>query len=293
MKFLAILIAVSIELYVLQVQHWRQLGWFGRYTDAMLGLIKKLPFREGSGGVFLVILPIILAVVVIQFGLEYQYASNKVWVFLELFISTVVLIYCMGPRDPIRMVDEYMSAMERTDIRAAQAQAEQLLGHIITEPVEEYAVRLKETLLLRVNENIVGPLFWFVLIGPVGAVLFRLACELKLRFAHLPGGFATACQELYQIVTWLPARVCALGYAFAGSFVDTVSNWQRVSDLWLADSEKFLIRSGLGAVGDTQEEEEEQSALQNLANVLALVKRTVLILIVLLAIMIIVGLINA
>ncbi len=292
MKFIAILIGVAMELYVMQIQQMRQFGWFGRYTDSMLRAMQSLAWREGPVGVLLVILPVVLLVAAAQFSLDYQSASNNLWILLELGFSAAVLIYCMGPRDPIRMVDEYMNAMERGDIRSAQAQAEHLLGQVITEPVEEYAARLKEILLLRVNDNIIGPLFWFVLAGPVGAVLFRLSCELRLRFSYINGGFATACHDLYFILTWLPARITALGYAFAGSFVDTVANWQKVSDLWSTDSEKFLVRSGLGSVGDVQDEDEEFSALQSLANVLAMVKRTVLILIVLLAIMIIVGLIT-
>lgn len=293
MKFLAILIGVAVELYVLQVQQWRQFGWFGRYTDAMMRAMQSLPAREGPVGVVLTLLPILVSFVLVQYVLDVQYATNKSWAVLELVFGAVVLVYCMGPRDPIRMVDEYLNAMERADIRSAQAQAELLLGQVITEPVEEYASRLKETLLLRVNDNIIGPLLWFFLIGPVGAVLFRLSCELRNRYGYLPDGFAKGCRDLYQIVAWLPARVCALGYAFAGSFVDTVANWQKVSDLWYADSEKFLIRSGLGAAGDVQEEEEDQSALQSLADVLTLVKRTVLILIVLLAVMIIIGIIHS
>jgi AmpE protein len=292
MKFLAILIGVGVELYVMQVQQWRQFGWFGRYTDSMIRGMQNLTWREGPIGVLIVILPVVLLVALLQFTLDYQTSINKLWLLLELLFSVVVLIYCMGPKDPIRMVDEYMNAMERGDIRSAQAQAEHLLGQVITEPVEEYAARLKEILLLRINDNIIGPLFWFVLAGPVGAILFRLSCELRLRFSYITGGFATASHDLYLILTWLPARITALGYAFAGSFVDTVANWQHVSDLWATDSEKFLVRSGLGSVGDVQDEDEEFSALQSLANVLAMVKRTVLILIVLLASMIIVGLIN-
>ncbi|MBI3560295.1 MAG: regulatory signaling modulator protein AmpE [Gammaproteobacteria bacterium] len=292
MKFLAILIGVAMELYVLRLQQWRQFSWFSRYTDAMLRLMQSLTSREGPLGVLLVILPPVIVISALQFGLDYQYYVNKLWVIFELGFSTLLLVYCMGPRDPIRMVDEYINAMERGDVRAAQAQVEQLLGRIVTEPVEDYAPRLKEILLLRVNDNIIGPLFWFVLIGPVGALLFRLSCELEMRFGHMTGGFTAASKDLYRIVSWLPARICALGYAFAGSFVDTIANWQRVSDLWSIDNEKFLIRSGLGAVGDIHDEDEDFSALQSLANVLALVKRTVLILLVLLAVMIIVGLIT-
>ncbi len=293
MKFLAILVGVAVELYVLQVQQLRQFGWFARWTDLLLRNLQRLPGMDGRVGVLVIILPMVFLVLFLDFELAKMIEVNRSYLLFGFLFYTAVLIYGMGPKDPIRAVDDYMNCIEHADLRTAQVRAEQVLGQVITEPAVEYAARIKEMLLIRVNDNIVGPIVWFVLIGPVGVVLFRLSCELKDRFSSLPGGLALASQELYYIVAWLPARVCAMSYAFAGSFVDTVANWRHVSDLWMADSNTLLVRSGVGSVGDVHEQEDEElSALQSLANVLAMVKRSVLILITLLAVMIIVGLFN-
>jgi membrane protein required for beta-lactamase induction len=293
MKFLAILVGVAVELYVLQIQQVRQFGWFARWSDFLMRNLQRLPMMDGRIGVLVIILPIVFLVLYLDYELGRMIELNKMYSVFGFLFYSAVLIYGLGPQDPIRTVDDYMDCVEHADLRTAQVRAEQVLGQVITEPVAEYAARIKEMLLIRVNDNIVGPIVWFVLIGPIGVVLFRLSCELKERFTGMQGGLALASQELYLIVAWLPARVCAMSYAFAGSFVDTVANWRHVSDLWLADSNTLLIRSGMGSVGDVNEEEDEEiSALQSLANVLAMVKRSVLILITLLAVMIIVGLFN-
>lgn len=293
MKFLAILVGVAVELYVLQVQQLRQFGWFARWTDLLMRNLQRLPGMDGRVGVLVIVLPLVFLVLYLDYALAKAIEADTLFSIFGFLFYTAVLIYGLGPRDPIRAVDDYMNCVEHADLRTAQVRAEQVLGQVITEPVAEYAARIKEMLLIRVNDNIVGPIVWFVLIGPVGVVLFRLTCELKDRFSTLQGGLAFASQELYHIVAWLPARVCAVSYAFAGSFVDTVANWRHVSDLWMADSNTLLVRSGVGSVGDVNEQEDEElSALQSLANVLAMVKRSILILITLLAVMIIVGLFN-
>ena len=127
----------------------------------------------------------------------------------------------------------------------------------------------------------------------MGAVLFRLTCLLKENQKKETDDFADACRELYQIMIWLPARICVLSYAVAGSFVETMSYWNGLSDLWLRDSEEFIVVSGIGTLRyelrKDREDDDEEPDLAGIHHALSLVKRAVIVWIVLLSLLIVTG----
>ena len=93
---------------------------------------------------------------------------------------------------------------------------------------------------------------------------------------------------------WLPARICVLSYAIAGSFVDTMSYWNGLSDLWLRDSEEFIVISGLGALRyeeskDRHDFDENEPDATSIQHALSLVKRAIIVWIVLLSLLVVTG----
>ena len=95
-------------------------------------------------------------------------------------------------------------------------------------------------------------------------------------------------------MNWLPARICVLSYAVAGSFVDTMSYWNGISDLWLRDSEEFIIVSGVGALRYEQRAgrehyEDGEPDIDTLRHALSLVKRAIIVWVVLLGLLTVTG----
>jgi membrane protein required for beta-lactamase induction len=69
-----------------------------------------------------------------------------------------------------------------------------------------------------------------MVLGPMGAVLYRLTVEL-LRLPAEPAvaandPFRAARERLYWLLAWLPAHLAALSYAVMGSFVHALHAWQ-------------------------------------------------------------------
>jgi membrane protein required for beta-lactamase induction len=95
----------------------------------------------------------------------------------------------------------------------------------------------------------------------------------------MESGYAAAARDLYRIMIWLPARLVVLGFALAGSFVDTVSMWKSFTDIWRIDSEGLLIESGLGAISHEPHTEEGEGTpdVEGVAQIMALIKRTLLV----------------
>jgi len=151
-------------------------------------------------------------------------------------------------------------------------------------------------------ERTFGVLFWFVLLGPVGAALFRGAQLLQIRHRAYDGdgaGFAIAARNLHHILGWLPARLLAMTYALSGSFEDAMHRWREVSQedagLYADSNTAALVSSGCGALRlddyliDQDETAQPPAHLAMVKAALALMWRAVVIWVVLAALLTLAG----
>jgi len=273
MNLISILIALAVETFYRPIQEWRSYNWFYRYTDFLDKRLQGQGWRDGPLGIILVVGSVVFGVWLVDLMLD------GVTAFFSFLFGIAVLIYTMGPRDLAEEVEEFNAAIERGDYEAGEIYATRILGYEISGSPTEATRRVKEGLVVQANSRLFGILLWFMLLGPVGAALFRLSCELKNHTSQTESAYAAAAHDLYRIMIWLPARLVVLGFALAGSFVDTVSMWKSFADLWRVDSEALLIESGLGAISHEPHTDEEEGApdLEGVAQIMALIKRTLLV----------------
>lgn len=102
-----------------------------------------------------------------------------------------------------------------------------------------------------------APVFWFVILGPAGAVLYYTAGVTartwdwrNARFQE----FGRAAHNLHQILAWLPVRILAISYALLGDFENVLQTWSRQRDVWTGSSSQLLITVGLAALGQDPED---------------------------------------
>ena len=273
MNLISILIALAVEIFYRPIEEWRVYTWFFRYADFLDKRLQGQGWRDGPVGIILVVGSVVCGVWLVDLMLD------GVAAFFSFLFGIVVLIYTLGPRDLAEEVEEFNAAVERGDYEAGEIYATRILGCEISGSPTEATRRVKEGLVVEANSRLFGILLWFMVLGPVGAVLFRLSCELKNHTRQTESGYAAAAHDLYRIMIWLPARLVVLGFALAGSFVDTVSMWKSFADIWRIDSEALLVESGLGAISHEPHTEEEQGApdLEGVAQIMALIKRTLLV----------------
>ncbi len=287
MSLLSVIFALIAESFISSLSELRRFDFIYRYVSWLRAKLPAFSFQNGTVTLLIVISGILFVVWLISAML-----ANVLGLFGFLF-GIAVLIFMIGPRDLEDDVQKVSTAFENKDYEAADFYASALANRDIAEPPHQLAQTVKEEILIQANTRLLGVFFWFILLGPVGAVLFRLTCLLKENQKNETDEFAEACRELYQIIIWLPARICVLSYAVAGSFVDTMSYWNGLSDLWLRDSEEFIVASGIGSLRyelrKEREEENEEPDLAGIHHALSLVKRAVIVWIVLLSLLIVTG----
>lgn len=287
MSLLSVIFALIAENFVSALSEMRRFDFFHSYINWARSKLPSFSFQNGS-----VTLVIILAGALFSVWLISAMLGNVFSLFGFLF-GIAVLIFTIGPRDLDSDVRNVITALEHKDYEAANIHASGLCGRDISEPPLKLVQTVKEEIILQANSRLLGVFFWFILLGPVGAVLFRASCLLKEKVKDESDDFAEACRELYRIIIWLPARVCVISYAVAGNFVDTMSYWNGLSDLWLRDSEEFIVVSGVGAlryehrIGSHEHDEEPDVAV--LQHALSLVKRAIIVWVVLLGLLTVTG----
>jgi adenosylcobinamide-phosphate synthase len=105
------------------------------------------------------------------------------------------------------------------------------------------------------HRHVFGPLFWFMVLGPAGAVLYRLGLGVMQHWAALAGPpgererFGLFARRAFQALDWLPARLTAITFAIVGDFEDAVYCWRTQASQWPDTASGILLASGAGALG--------------------------------------------
>jgi membrane protein required for beta-lactamase induction len=172
----------------------------------------------------------------------------------QLAFTVLVLLVSFGPRDLRDEVDDYVAALERGDGDEAARRAKELLEADASGRGAGLRDAVEEAIFVQSNNRIFGVMFWFMVLGPAGAWLFRASDLLRRRAAFqgargdMHESLGRALVALHGLLAWIPARLAAVSFALAGSFEDAVGNWRvavdRATESALDRSEDLLARVG-------------------------------------------------
>jgi len=300
MTLIAILLALGTESFWKSIRLLRHFGVIISYATWLQGRFGGQAWFNGSLGVLLVIFPVVLAIGIVQHVLG-SAPGVLAWL-LTLIFSVAVLIFCIGVKDINQHVNDYLNAWGQDDPEAAYLYVKDLLGGEKAENVRQLHLKFMQFILIRINERLLAILFWFVVLGPVGAVLYRSASQLKgLARAeyNTHEDFMEAALRFKAILDWVPVRITALCYAIIGNFVEAIHCWgQQIAkqgNNWVASNNSVLVSAGCGALqlADIFTEEnlelEKDDVRDQILAAEALVKRTVIAWLTFLAILTLVG----
>ena len=267
MKLIALLIGLVVERLATQLFHLRELRWLDRIID--LGIRQVDRFANWPALIPVVILAVILVlpVLVVVFGL-----GDALFGFPYLLLAIIVLFFSLGPKDIGEDVDEYCTALEAEDEdeirKTAKALAEKELP---SDPLERIQ-RVEEAVCVQANNRVFAVIFWFVLLGPIGAWSYRVTDLIRRRAvfgvsrddSHKTADMVLeAAGQIHGWLAWIPARLTAIGYAMAGSFEGALSAWRMPEGLTVKTqsehSEALLARVGIGALALQSNEDESVS----------------------------------
>jgi adenosylcobinamide-phosphate synthase len=244
MTALLMAIAVALDWLLGEPRRWPPLAGFGRLA-AWLERRLYAPDRwRGILAVALLLLPPTwlaaeLAELPGPWGMAFC-TGFSVW----------TLSFALGHKrlhDQVRPIVAALRAGDETAARAATMR-------IIRRDAEalEIAPAACESVLESGSDRVFGALFWFLVAGAPGAILYRLANSLDTTWGdktprYLEFGWAAA--NLNEMLGIVPARLTALTYAMQGHIRRALACWRDQAAAWDCPNAGPVIAAGAGALG--------------------------------------------
>ena len=269
----------------------RQFTWFGHWLQWLGTQSGEGDFWRGRYGIVLALLPVLAGVALLQWLLHAPLLG-----FLGLLFGVVALVYAWGPRDLDVDVEAIIDAHDAPTRREAiarlwpEGEGASIDGSALVEAVFRNAL-----------QRWFGVLFWFLLLGPVGALLYRLsalACEGE--FARsLPAENLMGVRTLHSLLNWPVAQLMTLSMALVGNFDAVFNAWRTAQGNTLQLDVGFLGAAARASVKSELAEEAEEYAeegmvqsmreLPELRDAMSLVWRILLLWLTVLALFVIAG----
>src|SRR2546425_8117522 len=164
---------------------------------------------------------------------------------LALAFNVAVLYLTLGFRQFSHYFTDIQLAIKAGDLERARALLEQWRGASGVVRTREEVVRLTiEEALLASHRHVFGVLLWYLLLpGPAGAVLYRLAAYFAWRWKDL-GGFGRFAERAFYVLEWPAVRLTAAAFAVVGDFEDAVYCWRTQARSWFDPNAGIVLAAG-------------------------------------------------
>ena len=222
MTIIAILLSFGLCHFVRELGRYRKSDWLTSWVEFANDAFARLPGWSGVLG-FLAIpaLPLIVLLLINQVLVS---ALGITGAFL---LALVVLVYSFGPRD----LDTDVAAILESDDEAARAEAlEGLLGQPAPEDQDACRALAVEAVFREALRRWFGVIFWFAVLGIVGAFLYRMVDWLVTEEHRLSDEQKGLFTRLQQIMDWPAAQLMTLSLAIATDFDSVYTAWKQYHD---------------------------------------------------------------
>ncbi len=242
MTVLAIILALIIEHFQRPGPEWRKFQWFDTWTRWLEERVGEHDWMRSWGG-----LALVLGVPCLLVWLIFADRGNWLFMLLHLAFAVLILLYCLGPTRPREDLQEYFSDLEDGDQQGAFERAVVFTRVDNATDLQGAARNVSRAIFMETNRRFIAPIIWFALLGPAGALLYRLAWQYA-EMVTLHKRDNDAIEPLLFILDWLPARVASLAYLLAGDMSNGL-DWLkgRLLDLTAA-CRAMIADAGLGAI---------------------------------------------
>ena len=168
-------------------------------------------------------------------------------------VQIVALYAALGLRSLDQHAQPVAQALRLGDLPVAR----QRVGYMVSRRTEDLdatgvARAGTESVLENGSDAVFAALFWFLVAGAPGVVLYRLSNTLDAMWGYRNERFERfgwAAAKIDDLLNYLPARLVAVTYAVLGRSALAMRCWQRQAPHWDSPNAGPVMAAGAGALG--------------------------------------------
>ena len=164
-------------------------------------------------------LTIVLVVGIFALTLALLFGCRKlgdtmgIGVWLQRGVDALLIFFCLAGTTLIREVREVFKAVDRS-LEEGRAQVARIVGRDTSNlSAQEIRTAALETLAENLNDGVIAPLFWLILLGIPGMVAYKMINTLDSMIGYRNERyreFGRFAARLDDVAGWIPARLTAL-----------------------------------------------------------------------------------
>lgn len=241
---LAMVLALLIDAVIGEPRRFHPLVGFGGLTK----LVEQHHYRQSRVAGCFAVLVLLLPFAVAAVAISYLLFGSRLLVF-----NVLVLYLVIGRKSLVQHAMAVYAPLASGELGAARRK----IGYMVSRDTSkleapEITSATVESVLENGNDAVFGALFWFVVAGAPGAVLYRLSNTLDAMWGYKSDRylkFGWAAARLDDVLNFIPARLTVLAYGLAGRPLAALRCYWRQGRHWKSPNAGPVMAAGAGSLG--------------------------------------------
>lgn len=236
MYFIAVLIMFGLLQYWGSFAAFQKDAWFFGWLEKTQAVMQN----NALAYLFSVLLPCLFLVAIMVF------IKDWMWGIGSLLLAVAVLVYTLGRKAYNAIINDYVTAWQQGDYEKLPLIIEQLDTQyvaVLGEGVQRNHVNARESFIYAAFDGVFVVLFWFVLLGPAGALLYRLNSFFVRKVDW------KVAKNVQAVMEWPAALLLSFTFALMGDFGKGLPIWRTTACNRGMTSKQVVHANALAAEG--------------------------------------------
>ena len=236
-----VLTALLLDALLGETRRWHPLVGFGRCVKAVEKTLYRDTRLAGCVAVLVLLLPFLLVAVLIELS------------DLSAIFTVIALYFALGWRSLVQHALPIAAALRMDNLDRARRKLSYIVSRDTSDIDEEGIARATvESVLENGCDAIFGAIFWAVIAGVPGVVLYRLTNTLDAMWGYKNDRylrFGWAAARLDDVLNLIPARLTAISYCLLGNAFRGWRCWRQQGTGWKSPNAGPVMAAGAGSLG--------------------------------------------
>jgi len=248
-SFWVVGMALLLDHFLGEPKRFHPLIGFGHYAGQIEARLNSSADSEQKK-LLLGILATVL--VVLPFFLLAQLLKEVQTSIVVFIFEAVILYFAIGMRSLNQHAKDIYQALQQNDLPSAKQRVSLIVSRD-TESMETSDISRAtiESILENGSDAVYAPIFWYLLAGIPGVIVYRAINTLDAMWGYKTERFKSfgfAAARIDDILNYIPARLTALSYALMGHWQEAIFCWKNQAQQWHGINPGAVMAAGSGAL---------------------------------------------